>query len=150
MKTPARASIEAKKVTKRQAHSTAKSKPAQKVHIESPNKIKFTVTRNQPARHPALESLEKMRKLMKVVDKVHLTLERLIREIGSQTQDLRRHGTDLFYEGLAKNLKNKKKLKKEFENTSDSLLAKCGVKKKILTTEDVERIKSRVKLDTDQ
>lgn len=127
--------MRAKRITKRAAG------------VRTEPRAEVRAVRREPKKHPSLEPLDKLRKLMQVVDRVQSTLERLIREIGSQTQDLRKHGQDLFYEGLEKNLKNKKNLKKKFESQTDPLLKKCGVKKKILTSEDVERIKSRFKLE---
>lgn len=94
-----------------------------------------------------IAAIQDLRILKKMIMSLQMSVDRLIRQHGSMTKDLSDIRKEAFTKSLVKSLKNKEKLKKAFDSSEDPLLKKCGVKKKILNDDDIERIKSRYKLD---
>jgi hypothetical protein len=92
-------------------------------------------------------AIQDLRMLKKLILNLQISVDRLLRQHGSMTKDLADIRKESFTKSLEKSMKNKDKLKKEFDEKDDPLLNKCGVKKKILDAEDIERIKSRYKLE---
>ncbi len=92
-------------------------------------------------------AIQDLRALKKLIMHLQTSVDRLLRQHGSMTKDLADIRKEAFTKSLEKSMKNKDKLKKEFDTKNDPLLMKCGVKNKILNEDDIKRIKSRYKLE---
>jgi len=129
--------MQPKKILKKQPNSPKK--------VESQDEIR--VLRKLPLKKPrSIEALAELRSLKELISKLSGVIDQLLIEIGTSVEDIQQIRQDMFYSNLKKMMKNKKKVKKEFDKKKDPLLVKCGVKTKVLTTEDVERIKTRFEL----
>lgn len=94
-----------------------------------------------------ISNLKELRELRVHINRIQAMLEELLTQQGAFVKDMREVRERLFFDGLKHGMKNRKKLKKEFEAKTDRLLEKCGVKKKpVLSADDIERIRSRYDL----
>ena len=107
-------------------------------HIKATGDKKASLTPSEA------QPIKELRELRQLVHQLRKSVDALIQQQGCLTSDLGQVRRDMFTKRLKSSLRNKRKLKKEFDASENALLKKCGVKNKILTIEDVERIKSRV------
>ena len=120
----------------------ARAKPISKA-------FKLPLVQRNASPDPAANIAE-IRNLGRMISGLQTAVEALLRQQGNFIKDLQEMRRDMFFSGLQDGMKNRKKLKKEFESRTDRLLEKCGIKKKgILSADDVERLKSRDVLGTD-
>lgn len=114
-----------------------------KVKIEKPKIIRILKPKLPKTTFPDLNAL---RALSQQVSQIQVTLNQLLAAQGRTATDVNQMRRDLFLSSLKSTLKNKKQIKKKMAAKKNKLLEKCGVKgkKAVLTTEDVERMKTRV------
>jgi predicted NACHT family NTPase len=94
-----------------------------------------------------LETLVVLRTIQKEIANIQGAVNELFRWQGGLTKDLQSFRQNMFFNALKSGLKNKKKIKKNFDKEQLDFLRRCGVKNKILTESDMEKIKSRYKID---